>query len=136
MGLDTRGPESSRHSCVRRHSDTDSYGRDEALDYQRAEGATLTRRCHPSPSTVQAGTFTFNQRLVGPCSYTLASSLATRPSYPRSTTRCHASRPSAAGPPHREQLAAGGGVTQHRRDGHAEAGRSGRGALGTAGRTP
>ena len=68
-----------------------SYGREEVLDYQRAEDATLTRRCHPSPSTVQQGTLTFSQRLVGPCSYTLASSLATRPSNPRSTTCRHAS---------------------------------------------
>jgi hypothetical protein len=78
MGLDTRGPESSRHRGVRRHSDTDSHGRDEVLDSQRAEGATLTRRCHPSPSTVHPFCLTFNHRLVAPASYyTLASSLAT-----------------------------------------------------------
>jgi hypothetical protein len=44
---------------VRRYSDMDSHGPDKALDYQRAEGATLIRRCHPSRSTVQPGTFTF-----------------------------------------------------------------------------
>jgi hypothetical protein len=77
MGLDTRGPESSRNSGVRRHSDTDSYGRDEVLDYQRAEGATLTRRRHPSSLTVQSFCLTFTHRLVAPASYTLASSLAT-----------------------------------------------------------
>jgi hypothetical protein len=48
------------------------------LDSQRAEGATLTRRCHPSPSTVHPFCLTFNHRLVAPASYyTLASSLAT-----------------------------------------------------------
>jgi hypothetical protein len=36
MGLDTRGPESSRHSGVRRYSDMDSHRRDEALDYHVA----------------------------------------------------------------------------------------------------
>jgi hypothetical protein len=46
------------------------------LDNQRAEGATLTRRCHRSPSTVQLGTFTFSHDRVTPPRYGLLSPFA------------------------------------------------------------
>jgi hypothetical protein len=49
----------------------------------------LIRRRQPSPSTAQSFCLTFNHRLVGPPSYTLASSFATQPSYPRSITWFH-----------------------------------------------
>ena len=42
--------------------------------------AALIRRCQRSSASVHPFCFTFNHRRVGPASYRLASSLATKPS--------------------------------------------------------